>query len=210
MSSAPRPTGRERIAKTGSWIVRVARREPGDLDAQVEELLSPLSKDLSIWLRLGNIGQTCSLVCSCRNPTKASRSVHAAFPRSQSAEFCWGSISIARVQAEKHSDYRRRRQRRVQYVSATDDEFGQYFRPLVRTWKSRRIFVERVGEADANLDSNAIWERPILKRDVNGIHGTLYSTTNRRRRHLPTSKREVDLDDSSINAPQRRLFAKHR
>jgi hypothetical protein len=46
-------TGRERIAKTGSWILSIGRREPGDLDGQVEELLSSLSKDLSIWRSLG-------------------------------------------------------------------------------------------------------------------------------------------------------------
>ena len=46
-------TRRERIAKTGSWIVKVVRRKPGDLDAQIEELLSPLSKDLSIWRSVG-------------------------------------------------------------------------------------------------------------------------------------------------------------
>ena len=46
-------TGRERITKTGSWIVKVERREPGDLDLQVKELLSPLTNDLSIWRSLG-------------------------------------------------------------------------------------------------------------------------------------------------------------
>ena len=45
-------TGRERIARTGSWILKVNRREPGDLDLQVKELLSPLTKDLSIWRSL--------------------------------------------------------------------------------------------------------------------------------------------------------------
>jgi len=45
-------TGRERTAKTGSWILSVGRREPGDLDGQVEDILSSLSKDLSIWRSL--------------------------------------------------------------------------------------------------------------------------------------------------------------
>src|SRR5262249_23076958 len=45
-------TGGERIARTGQWIVSVERREPGDLDGQIGELLSPLSKDLSIWRSL--------------------------------------------------------------------------------------------------------------------------------------------------------------
>jgi len=56
-------------------------------------------------------------------------------------------------------------------------------------------FVQRVGEAHANLIFNAIWERPILKRDVNGIHGTLYFNYQSRRRYIRASKREVDLDE---------------
>jgi hypothetical protein len=93
---------------------------------------------------------------------------------------------------------------------ATDDEFGRIFPTIGQDMEISEDFVQRVGEAHANLILNAIWERPILKRDVNGIHGTLYFNYQSRRPHLPTSKREVDLDDSSINAPQRRLFAKHR
>jgi hypothetical protein len=42
-------TGIKRTAKTGSWIYVVERREPGDLDGQIEELFSALSPDLSVW-----------------------------------------------------------------------------------------------------------------------------------------------------------------
>jgi len=45
-------TGSERVAKTGSWIASVERREPGDLDGQVQELLSPLTRELSVWRSL--------------------------------------------------------------------------------------------------------------------------------------------------------------
>jgi hypothetical protein len=53
-------------------------------------------------------------------------------------------------------------------------------------------------------------ERPILKRDANGIHGALYFDCQSRRRHMTITKREVDLDDRSINPAQRKLFAKQR
>jgi hypothetical protein len=59
-------------------------------------------------------------------------------------------------------------------------------------------FVERVGEEQAGRILRPIWERPILKRDAQGIHGTLYYEYADRRQYLPTTKREVDWDDSSI------------
>jgi hypothetical protein len=55
-----------------------------------------------------------------------------------------------------------------------------------------------------------LWDRPILKRDALGIHGTLFYDNEHRRDHIPPSKREVDWDDNSVNQAQRDLFAKHR
>ena len=45
-------TGTERIAKTGSWRLRAAPREPADLEAQILEILGNLTPDLSIWATL--------------------------------------------------------------------------------------------------------------------------------------------------------------
>ncbi|WP_458071759.1 DUF4279 domain-containing protein [Rhodanobacter sp. BL-MT-08] len=42
-------TGNVRIAKTGSWRLKAARREPEDLEAQVFELLGQLTNDLAVW-----------------------------------------------------------------------------------------------------------------------------------------------------------------
>jgi hypothetical protein len=42
-------TGNIRVARTGSWRLHASRQAPGDLDAQIEELLSKLSSDLSVW-----------------------------------------------------------------------------------------------------------------------------------------------------------------
>ena len=49
-----RPNGTIRIAKWGSWRLCAADRGPGDLDAQVAELLSGLSDDLAVWADLTN------------------------------------------------------------------------------------------------------------------------------------------------------------
>lgn len=40
---------RRMIAWTGSWTRRVAYRRNGDLDFQIEEILAPLTTDLTIW-----------------------------------------------------------------------------------------------------------------------------------------------------------------
>jgi hypothetical protein len=45
-------TGVTKIAPTGSWRLKVARREPGDLGGQIREVLSLVTSDLSRWGRL--------------------------------------------------------------------------------------------------------------------------------------------------------------
>ena len=44
--------GTEKVARTGFWRLAVANRSPGDLDAQITELLAQCSDDLSEWANL--------------------------------------------------------------------------------------------------------------------------------------------------------------
>jgi hypothetical protein len=67
-------------------------------------------------------------------------------------------------------------------------------------------FVARVGDKQAVEVLSPIWERPILKLDVQGIHGTLFYNWLNRRQYYPETKREIDTDELSINEAQRRLF----
>jgi hypothetical protein len=46
------PSGAMRRARTGVWRRSVPRRNPGDLDAQIVELLSPLTGDITVWQQL--------------------------------------------------------------------------------------------------------------------------------------------------------------
>jgi hypothetical protein len=50
-----------------------------------------------------------------------------------------------------------------------------------------------------------IWERPIRKQDIQGIHGTLFYQLQRYKKTF-REKREDAVDRSAINAAQRRLF----
>jgi hypothetical protein len=45
-------SGREKIARTGSWILEAASKQPGDLDAQIAELLDGLNHNPEIWQNL--------------------------------------------------------------------------------------------------------------------------------------------------------------
>jgi len=92
---------------------------------------------------------------------------------------------------------------------ATDDEFAAIF-PDSQDMELSEDFHARVGDARALAILTPIWERPILKRHANGIHGTLYYNWERKRRYLPASKREVDWDQHSVNDAQRRLFRSAR
>lgn len=92
---------------------------------------------------------------------------------------------------------------------ATEEEFVAIF-PDGRDIELIEDLIERLGEEAASSVLTSIWERPILKRDALGIHGTLFYDNEHRRDHIPPSKREVDWDDHVINQAQRRLFSRHR
>jgi hypothetical protein len=46
-------TGKVWIRKGGMWSLSAANRKPEDLDGQIDEILSQLSSDLSIWAEIG-------------------------------------------------------------------------------------------------------------------------------------------------------------
>lgn len=88
---------------------------------------------------------------------------------------------------------------------AMDDEFFELFvegadMDLIED------LIGRLGKRRVDEILGAIWERPVLKRDANGIHGTLFYGWESRRRFMPVTKREVDLDEVSLNEAQRLLF----
>lgn len=90
---------------------------------------------------------------------------------------------------------------------ATDDEFAAIFLGG-RDMEKIEDLIDRLGDDEAARVLAPLWSRPILKRDVSGLHGTLFYDNERRL--LPASKREVDWDEQSINAAQRELFARNR
>jgi hypothetical protein len=94
-------------------------------------------------------------------------------------------------------------------LQATEEEYATIF-PTGRDMELIEDLIERLGDDEAGRMLAPRWERPVLKRDALGIHGTLFVDNERTQRKIPQSKREVDRDDSSINQVQRNLFARHR
>jgi hypothetical protein len=56
----------------------------------------------------------------------------------------------------------------------------------------------------------SIWEKPVLKSKVKGVHGTLFYGFVEKRHHFPNSMREVDWNPLSINSAQRKLYTSVR
>ena len=88
---------------------------------------------------------------------------------------------------------------------ATDEEFAVIF-PNGQDMELAEDFFARVGEELAGSILTPIWERPLLKRDAQGIHGTLFYDWEGNRQDIPATKREIDVDPLSVNFAQRRLF----
>jgi hypothetical protein len=93
---------------------------------------------------------------------------------------------------------------------ATEEEFAAIFPGPGQDVEFIEDLIDRIGDADAGKLLDAIWQRPILKRDAMGIHGSLFYEFQDRKEHYPATKREVDWNVSAINSAQRTLFAKFK
>jgi hypothetical protein len=85
---------------------------------------------------------------------------------------------------------------------ATDEEFALFFPEPGQDIQFAEDLDPRVAET---LGANPIWERPIRKRDAQGIHGTLFFGLERYK-NVYHDKREDRVDPSAVNEAQRRLF----
>jgi len=93
---------------------------------------------------------------------------------------------------------------------ATDDEFALIFPGDGQDLEIVEDLFARLGEDRASKLLLPLWNRPIHKADAVGIHGTLFYDYERKRKHLPTSKREIDRAPTQINAAERDLYARKR
>ena len=52
----------------------------------------------------------------------------------------------------------------------------------------RMLNLERLGEEAAGQITAQLWDRPVVKKEVQGIHGTLFYELTNKKRYYPTKK----------------------
>lgn len=75
--------------------------------------------------------------------------------------------------------------------AATDEEFAEIF-PDGADIEFVDDFFERAGDERATKITNELWKRPVDKKKVAGIHGTLFYQLTEKKRYYPT-KREAEI-----------------
>jgi hypothetical protein len=93
---------------------------------------------------------------------------------------------------------------------ATDDEFAAIFPMPGQDIEVVEDYVGRVGDVAANKTLSRLWERPIHKHSVQGIHGTLYYDYKEKAKYLPKSRREIDRPEGQLNESERALYRELR
>jgi hypothetical protein len=93
---------------------------------------------------------------------------------------------------------------------ATDEEFAAIFPRAGQDLEVIEELIDRLGEEVAKLMLTPLWERPVSKRDVQGIHGTLFYGYQSKAKYLPSSRREMDRAAGQLNEWQRRLYDRLR
>ncbi|WP_428391352.1 hypothetical protein [Lichenicoccus sp.] len=88
---------------------------------------------------------------------------------------------------------------------AEDDEFALLFPEQGQDIQFAEDISDLRHAEEAVGALSRLWTRPIRKRDVQGIHGTLFCGLQRYRHTYPT-KREDEVDPSAISPAQRALF----
>jgi len=88
---------------------------------------------------------------------------------------------------------------------ATDEEFARLYPEAGQEIQFAEDLANLPAQDEVFATLNRIWERPIRKRDVQGIHGTLFYGLDHYKRFY-REKREDGVDPRSVNAAQRRLF----
>lgn len=93
---------------------------------------------------------------------------------------------------------------------ATDQEFIAIFPGRGQDIEIVEDYIERAGGEEAANALSKLWERPIYKGDVQGIHGTLFYGYKEKSKYLPESRREIDRAPGQINDFERSLYEKLR
>jgi hypothetical protein len=88
---------------------------------------------------------------------------------------------------------------------ATDEEFALLFPERGQEIQYAEDLALLPQQKKVRAAWGHLWERPIRKRDANGIHGTMFYELERYKSYYH-AKREDGIESSAVNSAQRRLF----
>ena len=88
---------------------------------------------------------------------------------------------------------------------ASDEEFALLFPEVGQEIQYAEDLLKLPHQEQITAALERIWQRPIRKRDVRGIYGTLFYELECYKKYYKL-KREDGIDALSVNAAQRRLF----
>jgi hypothetical protein len=91
------------------------------------------------------------------------------------------------------------------FFQATEEEFLLLFPASRQDIQYAEDLNDLPMQEEINLALQQVWQRPIRKQDVQGVHGTLFYQLQRYK-DTYHEKREEAVDPSAINSAQRRLF----
>lgn len=89
----------------------------------------------------------------------------------------------------------------------TDEEFAKDFLGEGQDIEFSEDLLARMGDEVATQTLAPVWQRPVRKVDIVGLHGTLFYEFENKKKWFPASKRERDWDPASLNPAQRKLYA---
>lgn len=92
----------------------------------------------------------------------------------------------------------------------TDEQFSLIFPGNGQDLEIIEAVAKRLKGNPAGEALLTMWDKPLLKSDTQGIHGTLFYNYYQNRHHLPKSKREIDRNESQLPEPVRALYRKAR
>lgn len=88
---------------------------------------------------------------------------------------------------------------------ATDEEFALLFPAVDQEIQFSEDIASLPNQPEVNIALSNLWNRPIRKKDAQGIRGTLFYQLDRYK-NIYRQPREDAVEPSAINAAQRKLF----
>ena len=92
----------------------------------------------------------------------------------------------------------------------TDEQFLLIFPAEGQDLAFAEELESNLTEAELRLAFEGVWDRPVDKQYMQGLHGTIFYEFEIKKHFFPKSRRECDWDDSAVNDAQRRMNAARR